>query len=60
MKLAEAFEIEELRKAPVELKLLQLWSLMTAADLFDDGAARDGEVLMVRERWARLHQAICD
>lgn len=57
--LANAFEIEELRKAPVELKLRQIWALMTSADLFQDEAQREAEVHKVRERWARLYQALC-
>jgi hypothetical protein len=56
--LANECEIEELRKAPVDLKLRQLWSLMTSADLFEDDAAREADVREVRERWARLYQAL--
>ena len=41
--LANEFEIEELRKAPVDLKLHQLWSLMTSAELFEVDAAREAE-----------------
>lgn len=55
--LANEFEIEELRRAPVELKLRQLWSLMRSADLFEDEAEREAEVRKVRERWARLYHA---
>ncbi len=56
--LANEFEIEELRKAPVELKLRQLWALMRSADLFADEAEREAEVRKVRERWARLYRAL--
>ena len=58
--LANKFEIEELRKAPVELKLRQLWSLMTSTDLFESEAQREVEVCKVRERWERLWQALRD
>jgi hypothetical protein len=56
--LANEFEIQELRNAPVELKLRQLWTLMTSAGLFDNGAQREAESRMVRERWVRLYQAL--
>lgn len=56
--LANQFEIEELRKAPVELKLRQIWTLMTSADLFEDAAQRDIEVKTIRERWDRLYPAL--
>ncbi|MGB6451799.1 MAG: hypothetical protein WBE92_13685 [Steroidobacteraceae bacterium] len=54
---ADAFEIEELRHASTELKLRQLWSLMTSADLFESAAEREAGVSEVRERWSRIHQA---
>ncbi len=57
---ANAFEIEELRNASIELKLHQLWSLMTSADLFESESARETRVREVRERWARLHHALGD
>lgn len=56
--LANEFEIEELRSAPVELKLRQLWTLMMSAELFSDAARREIEVREVRERWLRLHRAL--
>jgi hypothetical protein len=56
--LANRFEIEELRKAPVELKLRQLWALMKSAHLFEDEAQREAEARAVRERWARLYRAL--
>ncbi|MGQ0833359.1 MAG: hypothetical protein ACT4O5_00305 [Gammaproteobacteria bacterium] len=55
--LANQFEVEELRKAPIELKLQQLWSLMTSAHLFEDETQRESEARKVRERWARLYEA---
>jgi hypothetical protein len=56
--LANEFEVEELRRAPVELKLRQLWALMSSTDLFEDPVQREIEVRTVRERWARLCQAL--
>ncbi len=57
LELAGAFEIEELRSTPIELKLRQIWSLMTSADLLEDHAAREAGVAEVRERWRRIRQA---
>ena len=54
---ASAFEIEELRRTPVELKLRQIWSLMTSSDLLEDDAERETGVAEVRERWRRIRQA---
>ena len=54
---ADAFEVEELRRTPVELKLRQIWSLMTSADLLEKSAEREAGVTEVRERWRRLRQA---
>jgi hypothetical protein len=54
---ASAFEIEELRRTPVELKLRQIWSLMTSADLLEDGAERETSVAKVRDRWRHIRQA---
>lgn len=55
--LADTFEVEELRRAPVELKLRQIWSLMTSADLLEDNAEREAGVTEVRDRWRRIRQA---
>lgn len=46
---AGAFEVEELRRAPIELKLRQIWSLMTSADLLEKSAEREAGVSEVRE-----------
>jgi hypothetical protein len=56
-KLADAFEREELRQAPVELKLRQIWSLMSSAHLFETDADRETGVTKVRERWLRFRRA---
>jgi len=57
LELADAFEVEELRRTPVELKLRQIWSLMTSADLLEDHVAREAGVAEVRERWQRIRRA---
>lgn len=57
---ANAFEVEELRRAPVELKLRQLWSLMKSADLFERESEREAGVSEVRQRWLRLYQHFGD
>jgi acyl-CoA-binding protein len=54
---ADAFEVEELRRTPVEVKLRQIWSLMGSADLLENEAERDAGVTEMRERWRRIHQA---
>lgn len=57
LELAGVFEIEELRRTPIELKLRQIWSFMTSTDLLEDDAERDASVTEVRERWRRIRQA---
>lgn len=57
LQLAGEFEVEELRHTPVELKLRQIWSLMTSADLLEHAADREAGVAEVRERWRRIRQA---
>jgi hypothetical protein len=56
--LANEYEIEELRRTPVEVKLRQLWALMSSAHLFDDPMQREVDVQRIRERWSRLRQAL--
>lgn len=51
-----AFEIEELRRTPVEIKVRQLASLMACADLFEDEAEREAGVAEVRERWRLIRK----
>ena len=55
--LAGLYEVEELRRTPVELKLRQIWSLMTSADLRESDAEREAGVIEVRDRWRRIRQA---
>ncbi len=57
LELAAAFEVEELRRIPMELKLRQIWSLMTSADLLETDAEREAGITEVRERWRRIRQA---
>jgi hypothetical protein len=56
LELAGVFEVEELRRTPIELKLRQIWSLMTSADLLDDAERESGNA-EIRERWRRIRQA---
>lgn len=53
-----AMEIEELRRTPVEIKLQQIWSLMTAAELFESAEEREASVAEVRERWRRYREGL--
>ncbi len=55
---AEAFELEELRRTPMEKKLMQLCALMASRHLFADDPEREKGVIEVRERWARLRQVL--
>ena len=55
---ANAFEVEELRHTPIELKLRQIWSLMTSADLLEDSAKREAGVTEIRARWRRIRRAL--
>ena len=55
--LANEFEIQELRQAPVELKLRQLWTLMSSTDLLENPARREAESRIVRERWERFYRS---
>ena len=56
--LANEYEIEELRKAPLELKLRQLWALMSAAHLMEHDMQREAGARAVADRWARLYRAL--
>ena len=55
---AEAFELKELRRTPMETKLLQLTALMASRNLFASDPEREKGVLEVRERWFRLRQLL--
>ena len=52
------FEIEELRRTPMELKLQQLSALMASRHLFAADSTREKGVRQVRMRWAKLRKAL--
>ncbi len=54
---ASAFEIEELRRTPVALKLRQIESLMTAAALLEADGEREAGLAAVRDRWRLIRLA---
>jgi hypothetical protein len=54
----DAFQLEELRRTPMETKLLQLAALMASRDLFAHDTERDKGVLEVRRRWTQLRLAL--
>jgi len=56
--LVKAVELKELRETSMETKMQQLASLMESRELFGDDSKREREVQDVRERWARLGQAL--
>ena len=58
LRLANEHELAELRRTKPETKLRQLWTLMSAAEVFEDPAQREAETLIVRERWAQLCRAL--
>lgn len=51
-------ETAELHRTSMETKLRQLAALMAARDVFGPEPDRDAQVLVVRERWARIKQAL--
>ncbi|MGH8220539.1 MAG: hypothetical protein ACREUT_18550 [Steroidobacteraceae bacterium] len=51
-------EAAELRRTSVEVKLRQLGALMASRDLFGPEPDRDAQIREVRDRWARLRQAL--
>lgn len=57
LELAGRFEVEELRRTPIDLKLRQIWSLMTSADLLEGEAERNAGIAEVRQRWRQIRQA---
>jgi hypothetical protein len=58
--LLQEVEAAELRSTPMETKLRQLAALMASRDLFGPEPNREAGVQDVRERWARLRQALGD
>jgi hypothetical protein len=51
-------EVAELRHTSMETKFAQLKALMASRDVFGPEPERDTQVREVRERWARLRQAL--
>ena len=54
----EAFEAEELRRTPMEVKLRQLSALMASRSLFPADPTREKGVKQVRRHWAKLRKAL--
>lgn len=52
------FEIAELRRTPMELKLRQLSALMASRHLFAPDPTREKGVRQVRKHWAKLRKAL--
>ena len=51
-------EVAELQRTSIETKFMQLAALMASRDVFGPEPDRDAQVREVRERWARLRQAV--
>jgi hypothetical protein len=49
-------ELELLRHASLEQKLMQFLSLMASAHLFRSHAKKAAELMMARERWQQLRK----
>lgn len=56
--MVHALEVAELRRTSMETKLQQLAALMASRDLFGPEPDRDAQLREVRDRWARLRQAL--
>jgi hypothetical protein len=56
--LVKEVEADELRHTTMETKFRQLSALMASRHLFAKESAREAEVKIVRERWARLRLAL--
>jgi len=52
------FEITELRRTPMKLKLRQLSALMASRHLFTPDPTREKGVRQVRKHWAKLRKAL--
>ena len=51
-------EAAELRRTSMDTKLQQLAALMAARDVFGPEPNREAQMRDVRQRWARLRQAL--
>jgi hypothetical protein len=56
--LVKDIEIAELRRTSMDTKLSQLSALMASRSLFGVDPERENGIRLVRERWARLWQAL--
>jgi hypothetical protein len=56
--LVKEFELAELRRTSMDTKLRQLSALMASRSLFGVDPERENGVQLVRDRWARLWQAL--
>jgi hypothetical protein len=56
--LVKDIEIAELRRTSMDTKLRQLSALMASRSLFGVDSERENGIRLVRERWARLWQAL--
>ena len=57
-KLVRDMETAELRRTPMETKHRQLAALMASRHIFGPEHDREAQIQIVRERWARLRQAL--
>ncbi|MET0987961.1 MAG: hypothetical protein ABW034_21385 [Steroidobacteraceae bacterium] len=57
-RLIKQAEVEALRASSMETKLQQLSVLVASRNLFADRPERDGQVREIRDRWARIRQAL--
>jgi hypothetical protein len=56
--LVKEIELAELRRSSMETKLRQLSALMESRSLFGVDSERESGMQLVRDRWARLWQAL--
>lgn len=56
--LVQEIELAELRRTSMDTKLRQLSALMASHSLFGIDPERENGVQLVRDRWARLWQAL--
>jgi hypothetical protein len=56
--LVKEIELTELRRTSMDTKLRQLSALMASRSLFGVDPERESGVQLVRDRWARLWQAL--
>ena len=59
-KLVQEADAAELQRTPMDTKFRQLASLMASRHLFGPEPDREAQIQLVRERWARLRQALGD